>query len=155
MLIALINSFVILPLVIFGLLVSQQLPPYEVLNKPKIIENKGIYLTAYTAGSKQRRAELVDLIKKTELNSVVIDIKDYSGLIFMETNIPLVKEIESEDIRIPDLKDWLAELKKEGIYTIARITVFQDPYLAGKKPEIALKSKNGGLWLDFQGLVLG
>jgi hypothetical protein len=117
------------------------------------MENKGIYLTAYIAGMKQRRQELVDLIKQTELNTVVIDIKDYSGQIFFDTNIKLVNEIGAEDIRIPDLAQWLKYLKKEGIYTIARITVFQDPYLAEKRPDIALKSKSGGLWRDRKGLA--
>jgi len=117
------------------------------------MENKGIYITAYTAGMKQRRAELVKLIEETELNSIVIDLKDYSGKIFVKTDIPLAKEIEAEEIRIPDISQWLKELKQKGIYTIARITVFQDPYLAEMKPEIALKSKNGGLWRDFKGLA--
>ncbi|OGY46170.1 MAG: hypothetical protein A2731_03220 [Candidatus Buchananbacteria bacterium RIFCSPHIGHO2_01_FULL_39_8] len=126
---------------------------YQILIRPVKIENKGIYMTAYTAGWKARRNELIDLVKNTELNSVVIDIKDSSGRIFFDTDITLADEVGSEQIRIPDLKDWLKELKGQGIYTIARIVVFQDPYLAQMKPEIALKSKSGGLWRDWKGLA--
>jgi len=152
MLLALINTAIIIPLILFSLGLTLNQPTYDVLTKPSKIENKGIYLTAYTAGNKARRAELVNLIQTTELNSIVIDLKDYSGKVFFETNNLLAKEIGSEEIRIPDLKDWLKELKKQGIYTIARIVVFQDPYLAGNRPDIALKDKNGGIWHDFKGL---
>jgi len=135
-----------------GLSLPLNSPAYQILTRPEKIEAKGIYLTAYTAGSLDRRQKLVDLIKTTELNSVVIDIKDYSGRIFFDTNIPLVDKVGAEDVRIPDLADWLKELKSQGIYTIARITVFQDPYLASQRPDIALKSKAGGIWHDWKGL---
>lgn len=148
-----VNPIVTFLIILSSLALVQDQPTYQTIVKPAKIENKAIYLTAYTAGNKARRAKLVDLIERTELNSVVIDVKDYSGLIFFDTNIPLANEIDAEDIRIPDLKEWLAELKQKGIYTIARITVFQDPYLAEKRPEIALKSKSGGLWRDYKGLA--
>jgi hypothetical protein len=147
-----LNLLVVAPIILFSWLMASSQPTYQVLVKPAKIENKGIYLTAYTAGMKQRRQELVDLVKRTELNSMVIDLKDYSGKIFFPANVGLAKEIGSIEVRIPDLADWLKELKKEGIYTIARIVVFQDPYLAVKRPDIALKSKSGGIWHDRKGL---
>lgn len=152
MLMALTNLAVIIFVFLLGI-ASFDSPSPEYLQKPKLVENKAIYITAYTAGMKQRRAELVDLINKTELNSIVIDIKDYSGLIFFDSQLPIINQIKANDIRIPDLKEWLKYLKKEGIYTIARITVFQDPYLAEKMPSIALKAKTGGLWRDKKGLA--
>lgn len=152
MLLGLINLLITVPVLLFSLGLTLNEPTYTVLTKPQKIENKAIYLTAYTAGNKVRRAELVDLIQTTELNSIVIDLKDYSGKIFFKTNNALAKEIDSEEVRIPDLADWVKELKGKGIYTIARIVVFQDPYLAEKRPDIALKDKDGGIWHDFKGL---
>jgi len=147
------SVLIIITNLFFGLtLTDSHNVSYQILKRPAIIENKGIYLTAYTAGWKERRQKLIDLVKTTELNSVVIDIKDYSGKIFFDTDIDLVNEIGAEDIRIPDLADWLKELKEQGIYTIARIVIFQDPYLAGQKQDIALRSKSGGLWRDWKGL---
>ncbi|MFA6410485.1 MAG: putative glycoside hydrolase [Candidatus Buchananbacteria bacterium] len=152
MLIALINWLIVIPIVLFSLAMTLNHPVYRVLDRPAKIENKGIYLTAYTAGSKERRQALVDLINQTELNSIVIDVKDYSGKIFFAANMPLADKIDSKEIRIPDLAQWVPELKKQGIYTIARIAVFQDPYLAEKMPEVALKNKEGGVWRDRKGL---
>ena len=151
MLIALINLLIIIPSLVFTLFLTLNQPTYQVSKRPELTENKGIYLTGYTAGDKKRRAELIDLVEKTELNAVVIDVKDASGRIFFNTDIKLANEIGSEQIRIPDLKKWLSELKQKGIYPIARIVVFQDPYLAENKPEIALKSKTGAVWRDYKG----
>ncbi len=153
MFLGLINLIIVFLTILTSFFLSFGQDSYQVIKKPILIENKAIYITAYTAGNKARRQDLVNLIKETELNSIVIDIKDYSGLIFFNTGIELAKEIKAENIRIPDLKEWLTELKKEGVYTIARITIFQDPYLAEKKPEIALKSKEGGIWRDYKGLA--
>ncbi len=153
MIFALINLAVIALTFGVSIFLTGNQPTYQTLVKPEAIEVKGIYLTGYTAGSKPRRTKLINLVEQTELNAVVIDVKDYSGRIFFDTNVPLINEVGAEDIRIPDLKDWLQELKQKGIYTIARITVFQDPYLAEKRPDIALKSKAGGIWRDYKGLT--
>lgn len=151
MLISLINLLVILPIIAASFLITGNQPTYQLISKPEQIEVKALYMTGYTAGWKQRRAELIDLIDKTELNAVVIDIKDASGRIFFDTDIALADEIGSEQIRIPDLKDLLNELEEKGIYKIARIVVFQDPFLARSMPDVALKSKSGGLWRDYRG----
>ncbi len=45
----------------------------------------------------------------------------------------------------------LAKLKDNNIYPIARIVCFKDPILGEKRPELAIKSKSGGLWRDNRG----
>ena len=153
MLIYFFNIFLALILSLsLGLQLGVVNPKTEILVKPQRIVNKGIYLTAYTAGSAERRQTLIDLIKSTELNTVVIDIKDYSGKIFYNTDVPLAKSIGSVEVRIKDIKKVVADLKQQGIYSIARIVVFQDPYLAERLPDIALKNKSGGIWRDKKGL---
>lgn len=115
-------------------------------------EVKGIYLTAYSAGNIDKMSAMVDLINKTELNAVVIDIKDYGGYILYNSDVPLVNELDMEDYRINKLADLIKALHKYDIYVIARQTVFQDPLLAGKKPEWSLKNTSGGVWRDNKGL---
>jgi len=113
---------------------------------------KGVYLTAYSAGSPKKLDEIIRLIDTTELNAVVIDIKDYSGKILYGSNLPLVKDLNLRDNRLPNLSKIIEKLREHKIYTIARQTVFQDPALAQKKPEWAIKNKNGGIWRDNKGL---
>jgi len=117
------------------------------------IKVKGLYITAYSANSSRKVDEIINLINKTELNSVVIDVKDYSGNILYDSKIPLVNELGVKKVLIKDLSGLLDKFKKHDIYTIARVSSFQDPALAEKRPDWALKSKNGGLWRDHKGLA--
>ncbi|KKT61893.1 MAG: hypothetical protein UW81_C0027G0002 [Candidatus Giovannonibacteria bacterium GW2011_GWC2_44_9] len=124
--------------------------------KPKHIATpdpvKAIYMTSWVAGTKEWRTDLVNFIKKSELNSVVIDVKDYTGRISFDTGDASIKEMGSEEIRVKDMKDFMETLHDAGIYTIARITVFQDPYYSKKYPEQAVQKKSGTLWKDKKGL---
>jgi len=127
--------------------------PLPKKEKPVQREVKGIYLTAYTAGNSKTMDKLIDLIDQTELNAVVIDIKDYSGKILYDSRVPVVINLKTKDIRIKNLEELIKKLHEHNIYTIARQTVFQDPILAEKKTEWAIKDIGGGLWRDKMGLA--
>lgn len=114
---------------------------------------KAIYMTSWVAGTPKWRAELVDFIKKSEINSLVIDIKDYSGKIAFDTKSEHVDKAGSEEVRIPDLKEFIKILHDNNIYTIARITVFQDPHYARYNPTVAVKTKAGENWKDRKSLM--
>ena len=128
------------------------------IEKPKILhikapnEVKALYMTNWVAGNKTKRAELIKLIDDTELNSIVIDIKDYTGRIGFTTDNPKLIEIGSSENRIPDIKDFLQSLHDKGIYIIGRISVFQDSYLVKKLPQYAVKTKGGLVWKDYKGV---
>ncbi len=128
-------------------------PVFVAGKKNPLVFVKGLYLTAYSAGSSKKMAQIIDLIKRTELNAVVIDIKDYSGLVLYDSQIPLVVSLKNKDNRLGDVKKLIEKLHAEKIYVIARQTVFQDPVLAEKNPQWAIKSKSGGLWRDHKGLA--
>lgn len=121
--------------------------------KPAPIEAKGLYLTAYSAGNSKKIDAIIDLIDKTELNAVVIDIKDYSGKILYDSKLKLVNDLKTDENRLGDVESLIKKLHAKNIYVIARQTVFQDPILAEKKPEWAIKNKAGGLWRDYKGLA--
>ena len=96
---------------------------------------------------------MVKMIEETELNSIIIDVKDYSGRVAFETSDPEIKKIGSEEIRINDAKEFLQSLHDKGIYAIARISVFQDPYMVKHRPDLAVKRKSGEVWKDYKGLA--
>jgi len=114
---------------------------------------KGIYLTAYSAGNSKKLEKIIDLIKKTELNAAVIDIKDYSGKVLYDSQLELVKKLKLKNNRIGDATALIKKLHDNEIYVIARLTVFQDPELAKYRPEWAFKNKNGKIWRDKLGLA--
>lgn len=52
-----------------------------------------------------------------------------------------------------DLPGLIARLKEQGIYVIARVVAFRDPYLAEVKPEWALKTADGESYRDSKNLA--
>lgn len=114
---------------------------------------KAIYMTACAAGTSLFREKIVQIADTTEVNSIIIDIKDYSGTIAFDAVDPILKGNKGAGCRTTDLKKFIARLHEKNIYTIARITVFQDPYYAKLHPELAvLKKSDGTVWKDFKGL---
>ena len=114
---------------------------------------RGIYLTAYSAGNDEFRSHILSKIKDSRINTVVIDIKDYSGYILYDSQLEEVQNIKAKNNRIPDLAKTLKEFHDLDIYVIARQTVFQDPELARMHPELAIKTYNGNTWYDKSGLA--
>ncbi len=115
---------------------------------------KAIYMTQCVVGTPSFRADLVKLIEETELNSVIIDIKDYSGKIGYDTDNPVLADSVSDQCGASDIKSFIEMLHKKGIYVMGRITVFQDPYYSKIHPELAVKFKSpeGAVWKDNKGL---
>ena len=75
-------------------------------------------------------------------------------MITYKSGIPLATEIGAQKLVIvKDIKGLLATLKEKGIYTIARIVVFKDNVLGAARPDLAIKTANGQLWRDREGLV--
>lgn len=114
---------------------------------------KAIYMTACVATMPSFREKLVHIADTTEVNSIIIDVKDFSGTIAFTPTDPLLKGNAGKGCRTKDLREFLAELHGKGIYTIARITVMQDPYYTKAHPELAVHRKSdGGVWKDRKGL---
>jgi hypothetical protein len=109
-------------------------------------------MSSWVAGTKTLREPLFKLIDETELNSVVIDIKDSTGRVSFPIDAPGIKELGSVEVRISDLAELIADLHRRQIYVIGRIAVFQDPYLVAKHPEWAVTKKSTGQpWQEYKG----
>jgi hypothetical protein len=120
------------------------------LATPKFV--KGIYVTSSTVSSKRRFAELVDLVDRTELNTMVIDVKDSNGNLAFVTGSTQLKSHMEKKPALGDLPAFTAPLHEKGIYLIARIFVFQDPALVAARPELAVRNAAGGIWRNKNGV---
>jgi hypothetical protein len=114
---------------------------------------KAIYMSQCVVGTPSFRDSLVKLIDDTELNSVVIDIRDYTGKISFPTDNPILKDSVSDACGARDMKSFIEKLHEKNIYVIGRITVFQNPYYTSKHPDEAVQRKSGGVWKDHKGLA--
>lgn len=122
---------------------------------------RGLYVNRWAAlGSKLNR--LIQVAGTTEINALVIDVKDDRGFVLYRSRVPLAREIGADTAdghwmsraRLRAVLDTMTTL---GIYPIARIVVAKDPLLASKKLNLAIKrksdlkpwlDKNGNPWLD-------
>lgn len=126
----------------------------EVKPKPKKVEHlktpeplKAVYMTACYAGTPSLRTKLVKLIEETELNAVIIDIKDYTGTVSHDPNSP------GSGCKVKDMPEFIESLHQKDIYVIGRVTVFQDPLFTKIHPDLAVKKKSDlSVWKDRKGL---
>lgn len=128
-------------------------PPPPPVHIKTPVPVKAAYMTSWVAGTPSLRDGLVEFIEKSEINSIVIDIKDYSGRVAFTIDDPVVREFGAQEARIRDIRQFIDRLHQKNIYVIGRITVFQDPYITKKKPEWAVTSSKGGAWKDRKGLT--
>ena len=99
--------------------------------------------------------QLIDVGKRTEINALVIDIKDDRGFVLYRSRVPLAREIGADTVgpmRADRMRAVLDTMRAHGIYPIARIVVVKDPVLARKKQDWSIKrASDGKPWLDKSG----
>lgn len=111
---------------------------------------RGVYVTGHSAGG-ARFNQLVELMDNTELNAMVIDIKDDFGYLTYKPkeDSPLLKYDIGKPY-IKDLRGILEIMEEKEIYPIARVVVFKDTELAERKPELSFV-ENGSVWKNGRG----
>ena len=119
------------------------------LNRVKV---KGIYVSGPMAGT-AGMDNLIALVDRTELNALVIDVKNDDGYLTCELDVPLAEQIGSEKHYIKDLPTRVQTCKEKNIYLIARVVAFKDPILAEKMPEWSLHNSDGSIFRDKSGLA--
>ncbi len=109
---------------------------------------KAAYLTGPKLGDQETFDYLINTINATELNALVIVVKEYN--VYYETGVQFFQDADAVQPLI-DPAAMVAELHANGIYAIARLVVFNDPVIAEAHPELAVKDINGGVWRGYDG----
>lgn len=117
------------------------------VERPKV---RGIYVTGPMAGT-ANMDELIDLVERTELNAMVIDIKNDEGYVVCDMDVDAVQEVGSVRRYVKDMPALVQRCKEKNIYLIARIVAFKDPILAEAKPQWCLHNEDGTVFLDKSG----
>lgn len=113
---------------------------------------RGIYVSGPMAGN-AGMDKLIELVDETELNALVIDIKNDDGYLTCDLNVPFAEQIGAEKHYIKDVPALVQKCKEKGIYLIARIVAFKDPVLARAVPELSLHKTDGSIFYDKSGLA--
>jgi hypothetical protein len=122
---------------------------------------RGLYVNRWAALGR-KLTDLIGVAKRTEVNALVIDVKDDRGFVLYRSSVPLAREIGADTadghwMSSSKLRAVLDTMVAHNIYPIARIVVAKDPLLAQKKLDLAIKrksdlkpwlDKNGHPWLD-------
>lgn len=111
----------------------------NIYNYTKPFNVKGIYITGWLAGIDEVIDRFINLANLTEVNTFVIDFKDDSGLLSINTNIEIARDIKANLRKIRNIDQLIKKLKENNIYLIARIVCFKDSLMAINRPENALK----------------
>ncbi|MGB5932101.1 MAG: putative glycoside hydrolase, partial [Anaerolineae bacterium] len=114
-------------------------------------EAKGIYITFGLLASEEKVWALIDMVARTELNAIVVDIKGDSGRLAYHSQNSLALEIGAEQKGLMEAQELLRLCRERGIYTIARLVVFKDSVLARGRPDLAIKRPDGTLFADSKG----
>jgi hypothetical protein len=123
-----------------------EIPPPPPGKTPAVV--RGLYLNGWGFGS-SRFYDLVRLADTTEVNALVIDVKDATGHVTYRSAVATAVAIGANGMtRARDVRERMALLHERGIHPIARIVVARDPLLARRKPQWAVTDVNGGLWID-------
>ncbi|MDD4358537.1 MAG: putative glycoside hydrolase [Candidatus Pacebacteria bacterium] len=128
----------------FFISVNKGSPEEEVIITTKQLkeipdEINAIYLTGPYLASEYRLNNILNLIEDTEINSVVIDVKDFSGRNYLDEDWIYMDKI-------------IERLHENNVYSIARIAAFEDPKLSSNRNNLAIKNKQGDLWKTYTGL---
>jgi hypothetical protein len=113
------------------------------------VKAKGLYLTSRAAMN--MRDEILDIADSTEINALVIDVKDDNGKITYRMDSPMANEIGAITNTISDMDAMIRLMKDKGIYLIARIVAFKDPQLAEKRQNLAIRNADGSIYRDNKG----
>ncbi len=116
------------------------------------VKVKGIYLTGNSISYKPRFERLINLMNETELNSMVIDVKDDKGILTYKSNSKIAKQVGANKVvKVKNFDKKMSIIRDNDIYPIARIVTFKDRLAGSKRPDLTIKSKNGSVWRDNKG----
>jgi len=117
---------------------------------------KAVYLTGYgSMRNPNKRQQIYEIIDRTELNSIVFDVKDDFG--YIDYNCEIEEAVASGAVKnYYNLDEILEEFNDRNIYSIARFVAFKDNVLPRARTDFAILNKNtmnpavmeGSTWVD-------
>ena len=119
--------------------------------RPAVV--RGLYVNRWAVLG-QRMWELIAVAKRTEINALVLDVKDDRGYVLYRSNVPLAHQIGADStmpVSSNRMRAILDTMRANGIFPIVRIVVAKDPVLDNAKREWHPATLRRKPWLDKEG----
>jgi hypothetical protein len=113
---------------------------------------RALYINRWRAQSWPAMHHYIAIADSTEINALVIDMKDEFGLNYKTSNKDFARNAGAAS-KVPNLKALLDTLRAHNILSIARIVVFKDSVTARVHPEWTIRKTDGSPWQDKQALT--
>jgi len=123
---------------------SAQTPPSDAV--------RALYVNRWASQSRKRMAKLVATADSTEINALVIDMKDEFGLNYATKNPEFAKNAGTAS-KISNVTALIDTLKAHKILPIARIVVFKDSVTARVHPDWTIRRGDNSIWRDKKGIA--
>ena len=120
------------------------------VTKPGIV--RGLYINRWATQSPNRMRAMLAIADSTEINALVLDIKDEFGLNYASQDT-LVQRNAGRAGVIPGLKALLDTMRSREVISIARLVVFKDSVAARMNPQHTIRTPEGAPWRDKEGLT--
>jgi hypothetical protein len=116
---------------------------------------KALYLSFWGASnSSQTHKKILKIIQETELNAIVMDVKNEHGYTSFLTSFKQANSYGAHEKRTNrNIYKFIKTMKENNIYTIARIVTFKDDIQATKNPDYAIKNLDGTIWRNHDGMA--
>jgi hypothetical protein len=115
-------------------------------------EIRGVHVTAALASLDGKLDEYLSLTN-AGLTALELDVKDENGEVGFERHAPAAARAVGAAQPFYNPREAAAAADEAGVYLIGRVVVFEDPILATRRPELAIKRRDGGVWTNSAGLA--
>ena len=113
---------------------------------------RALYVNRWATHSAAKMHHLVRIADTTEINGLVLDMKDEFGLNFGSRDTSVSKNAGSGGA-VSGIAAMLDTLHAHGIVAIARMVTFKDSVAARVNPQHTIRKPDGTAWRDKQGLT--
>ncbi len=108
---------------------------------------RGVYLPVSKVTAVRPRQLAHWVSKRLGANAVILDVKDDRGRVTFSRQLPTAQGRPHGAVR--QMRKYVEELKKSGIYVIGRLVCFKDNFLPRQYPKTAIRDrKTGKIWRD-------
>jgi hypothetical protein len=114
---------------------------------------RALYVNRFAAQSPTKMRKLIAFVDTTELNGLVVDMKDEFGLNYRSADSTIRRNQGSGRGMVPNVKALLDTLHAHNIFVIARLVTFKDPVAANVNPSWTIRKTDGSIWRDKEGLA--